>query len=134
MTLRVSHHRGIDEAQVEIPIPRIYLRCTLDQSLSHEIEIVFTSRHRGQESCTRIAVHSRPQQLIHFNDHRIQNDELAPKLSNESRRQIVRSVPSICCGNDGSGIAQHPQSLETSSRRYVSALRPRSSGPSPEAT
>jgi hypothetical protein len=84
--------------------------------LGHELDGVLSRGHRGSEGGSCIAAHPRAQKLVDCDDDRIQNDELAPKPSHQRRSQIMTAIPAIRRGNDGPGIGQDPQSLETSSR------------------
>lgn len=117
MALRISHDRRIHEAQIEIPIPCIYLGRAPHQPLRHELDNVLTPGYCSQKSGAGVAVHPRSQQLVNLNDDRIQNDEVAPKLAHQSSSQTMTTVPAIGRGDDGAGIDHDPQSLETSSRR-----------------
>jgi len=83
MTFGVSHNGSVDETKVEIPVPCVYVCCAPHQSLSHEVDNMLSSGHRGQESSPRIAVHARPQQLVNLDYHGVQNDELSSQLRHQ---------------------------------------------------
>lgn len=117
MSLGIRHDRGIDETKVEVTEPGIDLGCTPYQARSHEIHGMFSFGYRTQERDRCRAVDPHPQQLVHLNNDRVQNDELPPQLSHQRGSQIVRVVPSIRRGDNGSGVGQNLQSLEANSRR-----------------
>lgn len=117
MALGVSHDRGIDKTQGEIPELGINLGCTPYQALGHEIDSMFSLGHRTQKRDPCVAVNPRPQQLIHFNDDGVQYDKLSPQLGHQGGCEVMSVVPAIRGSDDRSCVDQNPQSLETSSRR-----------------
>ncbi len=117
MSFGVSHERGIDKTQVEIPELRIDLDCAPYQALGHEIESMLSLGHRAQKRDPCVAVNPGPQQLIHLNDDGIQYDKLSPQLGHQRGCEIMRVVPTIRGSDDRSCVGQDPQSLVTSSRR-----------------
>ena len=117
MAFGVSHDRGIDKTQVEIPELCINLGCTSYQALGHEIDIMFSLRHRAQKRDPRVTVNPRPEQMIDFNDDRVQYDKLSPQLGHQGGCEIMSMVPAIRGSDDRSCVGQNPQSVETSSRR-----------------
>jgi hypothetical protein len=117
VALGVGHDRSVDEAQIEVPIPRIYLRRPPQQALGHEVDSMLPPGNRSQERGACVAAHPPTQQLVHFDDDGIQNDQLATELSHQSSSQTMSAIPAIRRGGDGSRIGKDPQSLETSSRR-----------------
>jgi len=117
MALGVSHDRGIDKTQVEIPELCINLGCTPYQALGHEIDRMFSFRYRTQKRDPCITVNPRSKQHIYFNDDGVQYDKLSPQLGNQGGCEIMSMVPAIRGSDDRSCVGQYPQSLETSSRR-----------------
>ena len=117
MAFRVSHDRGIDKTEAEIPVPSIYLGCAPYQTLGHEIDSMFSLGHRTQKREPCVAVNPRTQQLVYFNDDRVQYNKLSPELGHQGGCEVMRVVPAIRGRNDRSCVRQDPQSLETSSRR-----------------
>lgn len=117
MALGVGHDRGVDEAQIEIPVPRIDLGCATHQAFGHELDDMLSRGHCGQEGRARIAAHPCSKKLVDLHDDRIQDDEFAPEPSYQSRSEIMSSVLTIRRGHDGPSVGQDLQPLETGSRR-----------------
>jgi hypothetical protein len=72
--------------------------------------------------------------MIDLDGNRIGNEEVAPKAAHQCSCQRVRWVTAIDRCNDGSSVGDDGQRPASASRRYCSARRLRSGGPSPDAT
>lgn len=117
MALGVSHQRGVNEPQIKISIPQVYLGRSSHQASSHELDNVLASRDRRQKCSPRIAIHARSQQLIHLDDDWIQDDELPSQLSHESGSEMVGVVTAVRRGDQRTRIGNYLQSVGASSRR-----------------
>ena len=117
MALGVSHDRGIDEPQVELPELGINLDGTPYQALGHEVDSMVSLGYRTQKRDPCVAADPRPQQLIDFDDDGVQHDKLSSQLRDQGGREPMGVVPAIRGSDDGSRVGQDSQSLETSSRR-----------------
>jgi hypothetical protein len=77
---------------------------------------------------------ARAQQLVDLDDHRLRNDEVSAELGHQARSEGVGLIPAVRRGDERPGVGDDPQRASTSSFKYRSAARPRSSGPSPAST
>jgi hypothetical protein len=73
-------------------------------------------------------------QMISLDEHEIGDDEVAAEGGDERRGELVRLVTAVRRGDERPRVGDRPQRASIGARRYSSARRPRSVGPSPVAT
>jgi hypothetical protein len=134
MSLRVSHDRAITDPQLERLVSGIELRRSTEERWREEPKQVFPLHQRSKKEPRRVRAEARSEQVIDLYNHDIENDEISAERRDERRRKLVALVPSVSCSDKGARVGDDPQRAAIGSRRYRSASRPRSGGPSPDAT
>ncbi|MGH2782619.1 MAG: hypothetical protein ACRDLA_14655 [Thermoleophilaceae bacterium] len=82
-----------------------------------------------------MSAHACAQELVDLDYHWIGNDQLAAEAGDELGGKQISLVAPVGRGDERPGVSDDVQRLaDTSSVRYLSTARPRSSGPSPDAT
>jgi hypothetical protein len=88
----------------------------------------------AEEQARRLDADPRSYQVIDLDGNRNGDAEVAPEAADERSGQRVRRVTAIDRCNEGPRVGDDCQRLASASRRYCSARRLRSAGPSPEPT
>lgn len=128
------HDCGIGVAQLEIGERRVDLDRASQERGREVDDLVLAGGHGAEEESGCVASDARAQQLVDLDDHGLGNDQSPAEFGHQADREGVGLVPAVRCGDERSRVGDDPQRASTSSFRYRSAARPRSSGPSPAAT
>ncbi len=134
MAFRDRHHGRVDEPQLEVCIARVDLGGTPEQPRRQVDDRMLPAGDRGEECARSMRADPGTKELIDLDQHEVGDEEVAPQLGDERGAERVSAVTPVRCGDERPGIADDLQRADTSSRKYFSAMRPRSSGPSPDAT
>jgi len=134
IALSDRHNGSVGVAKLEIRERAVDLDRAPQQRWREVDNQVLARGQRFQEQPGRVRANARAQQLVDLNDHRLGHDQLPAEFGNQARGEGVRFVTSVRRGDERAGVGDDPQRASTSSFRYRSAARPRSSGPSPVAT
>ena len=128
------HHAAVDEPEVEIGEASVDLDRPPDDARGHEHDGVLTRRERVEECPRRERADASAKELVDLCDDRLGNEQVASELRDERGCEPMRTLAPVGRGDERTRVRDNPQRTVTSSRRYRSAARPRSSGPSPEPT
>jgi hypothetical protein len=134
ITLGDRHHRCVAVAEAEISKRPINLDGA-PQKRRRQIDHHMLAVGQGiQKQAGSVSADPGAQQLIDLDDHRLGNEQIPSKLGQQSCRKRMGFVPAVRSSDQRPRVGDDPQRASTSSFRYLSAARPRSSGPSPAAT
>jgi hypothetical protein len=128
------HDRRVGITESEIGERRINLDSPPQKHRRQIDNHMLAAGHGFQKQAGSMSADPRAQQLIDLDDHRLGNEKIPSKLGHESCRKPMGFVAAVRRGDQRPRVADDPQRASTSSLRYRSAVRPRSSGPSPAAT
>jgi hypothetical protein len=134
VTLRDCHHRRVGIPKVEIRKAGVDLDGPPPQCGRDTGHSMLAGGERPEEQSRGSASDPRPEELVDLDDHGFRDQQIATELGDDARRQRMRPIPTIGRRDERPGVGDDPQLESTRSRRYCSARRPSSSGPSPEPT
>jgi hypothetical protein len=134
VSLRHRHHTRIDEAEAEIRVLAVDLRGAAQQPGGEMRYGMLARRRRTEKHSARRSAKTRSNELIHLDENSVGNEELAAKEPDEVGGESVRRIAPIDSRNKRSRICDDSQRASMSSRRYSSARKLRSGGPSPAPT
>lgn len=115
--LRKSHHAAVDEAEVEIGEASVDLDGASEQRRGKEGHRVLADGNCSKECPSRADADTRPQELVDLDQHGRGNEQLAPELGDERRREPVGTIAPIRRRDEWPGIGDNSQRAATSSRR-----------------
>jgi hypothetical protein len=128
------HDRGIGVPKVELREAGVDLDGPPPQCGRHTGHSVLASGDRLEEQSSGSAVETRAEELVDLDDHGFWDEQIPTELGHDAGRERVRPIAAIGRGDERPGVGDDPQPESTRSRRYSSAKRPSSSGPSPDPT
>lgn len=134
MALGDGHDRGVDEPEIEICVLRIELDGAPEEAWRHVRDRVVADGEGAKEQARRFGPDPVSHDVIDLDRHRIRNDEVSPEATDERRSQSMRRITTVDCRDERPGVRDDAQRFASASRRYSSARRLKSGGPSPEPT
>lgn len=134
MSLRIGHERPVGNSQLEVRVLPIELGRATEQGRRQKGGSVFASDQRVEEQPRNVGTDPAPKEMVHLYDDGIQDDQIASERDNEARSQLVGLVASVRGRDQRARVREDPHRETMSSRKYVSANRPRSLGPLPAPT
>lgn len=132
--LRERHHAPVDEAEAEIGKAGVDLRGFAEKAAREERDGVLAGCERAQEAARRMGTDACTKKLVDLDQHRAGNEQVAAELGDKRCGEPMCPIAAIRRCDERARVGDDSQCAATRSWRYRSASRPRSSGPSPEAT
>jgi hypothetical protein len=117
LALGNRHHRGVRKSETKVGEARVDLNRASQQSRRKECNRVLAGGECVEERTSRVVADTRTQELIDLDDHRVRNDEIAPELRYELRRERMRLVTAIRRREQWAAVGDDLQRALTSSRR-----------------
>jgi hypothetical protein len=134
VALGERHDAAVDETQIEVGESIVDLDGPPQDPSRGENDRMLSGRDGPEERPRGTAADPCAKKLVDLGEHRAGHEQVASQLRDERCRKLMRPVAAVGGCNQRTGIRDDFQRAATSSRRYRSANRPRSSGPSPEPT
>jgi hypothetical protein len=112
-----GHHRGVDEAQIEIAKTTVDLDRAPEQLAREVGDDVFATRYRLEETTGSGRRGACTQQLVHLDDDRFRDEQFRRERRYDGGPEAMRSIAWICGCDQRCGVRDRLQGARLRRRR-----------------